>query len=88
MIGRRKMSSEYDQLAHEAAKAYFVASEARKRYWDGGDQDQSEASLDKLMEQANTAIENMKQAEEAYWRAWVENEPEDYKARKPKAEFE
>lgn len=80
--------SDYDKLAHEAAKAYFVASEARKRYWDGGDQEQSKASMDKLAEQANEAITRMKHSEQAYWEAWVENEPEDYREREPKAEFE
>lgn len=84
----KAMSEDYDQLAHEALKALLIAKEAGRRYWDGGDMGQSAASMDKLREQAREKQAVAREAEERYVRAWMEREPDDWKMRKPKAEFE
>lgn len=84
----KAMSKSYDQLAHEAAKALFVAKEAGRRYWDGGDMEQSEASMDKLQQQAREKQAVAKEAEQKYIRAWIEREPDDFTTRQPRAEFE
>lgn len=81
-------TDEYDRLAHEAAKRGFAASEARKRVWDAGDQEQSDWSIERLQEQAKDLTERAKEAQGAYLRAWYEREPADFEARQPKAEFE